>query len=211
MSRIPMCVLLAALLGLTTNAREADAGARRSRPLRTGQTGCWNAAGGTIACAGTGQDGELRRGEPRAYQDGGDGTIRDKRTALTWEKLCDDGSIHDKDNAYTWEQAFGKVEDLNTVPCLAGVCDWRLPNRFELETILDLEGSNPMVSSAFDTDCAPGCTILTCSCTYPNYHWTSSSQPGAPQFAWIVHFGGGGADLDQKTEPLRVRAVRGGS
>jgi len=54
-----------------------------------------------IDCAGKGQDGELRRGEPRAYQDNGDGTIRDKRTALTWEKLSDDDSIHDQDNQYT--------------------------------------------------------------------------------------------------------------
>ncbi len=210
MWRIPIAIL-AALLALIVHAPEADAGARRSRPLRTGQAGCWNVAGATIACAGTGQDGELRRGEPRAYQDDGDGTIRDKRTALTWEKLSDDGSIHDKDNTYTWEQAFEKIEDLNTVPCLAGFCDWRLPNRFELETLLDLQNINPMVSSPFHTGCSPGCTILTCSCTHPNYHWTSSSQPGSPQGAWIVHFGGGAADTDLKTEPLRVRAVRGGS
>ena len=142
MWRIPIAIV-AALLALIVHARDADAGARRSRPLRTGQAGCWNVAGATIACAGTGQDGDLRRGEPRAYQDDGDGTIRDKRTALTWEKLSDDGSIHDKDNTYTWEQAFEKIEDLNTVPCLAGFCDWRLPNRFELETLLCLLYTSP--------------------------------------------------------------------
>ena len=164
-----------------------------------------------MPCAGTAQDGGLRRGVPRAYQDQGDGTVRDKRTALTWEKLSDDGSVHDKDTTYTWASAFAKIDDLNTVPCFAGFCDWRLPNRFELESLLLLEDVNPMVSGEFDNGCMPGCTVLNCSCTFPNYHWTSSSQPGAPRFAWMVHFGGGGVDLDQKTEPLRVRAVRGGS
>jgi len=89
------------LLLLSGIARDADAGGRRSRPLRTGQTTCWNTAGNVIACAGTGHDGELRRGEPRAYEDSGFGTIRDKRTALTWKKLSDDGTIHDKDTEYT--------------------------------------------------------------------------------------------------------------
>ena len=70
--------------------------------------------GTVIACAGTGQDGDLQRGEPRNQMDLGDGTIRDKRTALTWEKLSDDGTIHDKDNLYTWDEAFQKIDDLNT-------------------------------------------------------------------------------------------------
>ena len=96
MTRLPMITSLVAALALSTLAQEADAGARRSRPLKTAQTTCWTEDAAVIDCAGTGQDGELRRGEPRSYQDNGDGTIRDKRTALTWEKLSDDGSIHDQ-------------------------------------------------------------------------------------------------------------------
>lgn len=211
MSRIPMCVLLAALLGLTTGAREADAGARRSRPVRSGQTTCWNATGQVISCTGTGQDGELRRGEPRAYQDGGDGTIRDKRTALTWEKLCDDGSIHDMQTTYTLPNAFAKIAALNTVPCFAGFCDWRMPNRFELETLLDLASFDPSVPALFDTGCTPGCTVLTCSCTTASDYWTSSTVAEFPELAWVVSFGESAATGGAKSSFFYLRAVRGGS
>lgn len=52
--------LTAALL--LTLAGVADAGSAHARPLRSGQSKCWNAAGTVIACAGSGQDGELRGG-----------------------------------------------------------------------------------------------------------------------------------------------------
>jgi hypothetical protein len=100
-SRLHRTTIALAILSTLVLARDAAAGARRSRPVKTGQTTCWDADGKVIACAGTGEDGELRRGEPRSYQDDGNGTIRDKRTALTWEKLANDGSIHDKDNLYS--------------------------------------------------------------------------------------------------------------
>ena len=160
-------VLLALVLVLTT-VRAAEAGARRSRPTKTGQTLCWDAAGAAATCAGTGQDGDLRRGESRAFQDNGNGTIRDKRTALTWEKLSDDGSIHDKDNVYSWVQAFAKIDDLNTA-AFAGATDWRLPNLFELQTLVDVGTAYPAIVAACNTGCSPGCTVLTCSCSSLNY------------------------------------------
>ena len=83
MIRLSILGPLVTVLTLTAFVQEADAGARRSRPVRTGQTTCWDTAGTVIDCAGTGVDGDLRRGEPRAYQDNGDGTTRDKRTART--------------------------------------------------------------------------------------------------------------------------------
>ena len=58
---LPTLVPALALVVLAS-AHDAQAGARRSRPLKTGQTTCWNASGTVIACAGTDQDGDLRRG-----------------------------------------------------------------------------------------------------------------------------------------------------
>lgn len=190
----------------------ADAGARRSRPVRTGQTTCWDSGGNEMPCAGTGQDGELRRGEPRGYLNPGDGTLRDKRTALMWEKLSNDGTIHDKDNTYTWAEAFAKIDDLN-VAAFAGFTDWRLPNESELETILNRGTYFPAVSAEFNTACPSGCTVLTCSCTVSadEITWSSTTYLKSPSSAWLVNFYDGTAYVDPKSTPHHVRAVRGGS
>jgi len=202
--------LAAAAVPLLT-ALDVEAGPR-SRPIRTGQTTCYDATGAVVACAGTGQDGDLKRGEKRSYADLGSGTIRDKRAGLTWEKLSDDGSIHDKDTLYTWAEAFEKIDTLNT-SSFAGFDDWRLPNAAELATLPDLsKASPPAISAAFTAGCTASCTVLTCSCT-PNevfQFWSSTTDPRAPDFAWGVNFHVGSISTRAKTLTGYVRAVRGG-
>jgi hypothetical protein len=212
-NRLPALFIVLTLACVLAPDRSASAGARRSRPVKTGQTTCWNASGTAIACAGTGEDGDLQRGEPRAYQDDGDGTIRDKRSALTWEKLSNDGSIHDKDNTYDWADAFGKIDDLNTA-AFAGFTDWRLPNESELETIVNRGTLFPSVSPDFNTACPSGCTVLTCSCTLSpidEIAWSSTTYVKTPSSAWLVNFYDGTAYTDAKSVLHHVRAVRGGS
>ena len=210
MTRCPMIAPLVVGLTLSALVHDAEAGARRSRPLRTGQTTCSSTAGDTIPCAGTGQDGDLRQGEPRTYQDNGDGTIRDQRTALTWEKLSDDGSIQDVNNRYTWRQALKRIDDLNAAE-FAGFRDWRLPNVNELETLRDLGNVNPAISAPFNTGCQLGCSVLACSCTAASYYWSSSTYAIDPTQALAVFFGGGFVFPAAKTSKYHVRAVRGGS
>ncbi len=181
----------------------------------TGQTTCWNSSGNVISCAGTGQDGELRRGAPLAYADNGNGTVTDLNTGLVWEKLSDDGTVHDKDNTYTWANAFtGHVAALNAAR-FAGYTDWRLPNVRELQSIVNYQSSNPMVSSAFKTNCAPGCPATGCSCTASGNYWSSTSSVSSPSRAWFVSFRYGNVDAfnssGSKSVAAFVRAVRGGS
>ena len=212
MTRLPMIVLLGCVLVLGAMAHDAEAGARRSRPLRSGQTTCWDSTGMVIACTGTDQDGDLQRGEPRSYLDNGDGTIRDKRTALTWEKQSNDGSVHDKDTLLSWAGAFAKIDALNTTPCFAGFCDWRLPSALELVTLVDFGTSNPSIAAPFNTACPNGCTVLTCSCTFSNSYWTSTTEDFDPTSAFVVSFFTGAMGFADKTLVLfRARAVRGGS
>ena len=86
-----------------------------------------------------------------------------------WKKLSDDGSIHDKDTTYTWTNAFAtKVAALNGGGGFAGYTDWRVPNRNELESLVNVGAVNPAVFPAFNTSCAPACTVLICSCTASN-------------------------------------------
>jgi hypothetical protein len=177
----------------------------------SGQTTCWDGTGAVVPCAGTGQDGEIQAGATLAYQDNGDGTITDLNTRLQWEKLASDGSVHDKGQPYSWADAFAvKIAALNTVPCFAGHCDWRLPNVRELQTIADYERMNPAVSAAFNTGCIPGCTVTTCSCTASSNYWSSSTYVVTPSSAWYVFFLDGNAFAFSKTFLALVRAVRGG-
>ena len=199
----------------------------------TGQTTCWNSAGTGIACAGTGQDGDIQAGATLRYRDNGNGTITDLNTLLTWEKKSDDGSIHDKDTLYTWVNALGTfIPMLNnrcadeTTDCTAGgdaACtgigngrcgfagrrDWRLANGRELPSIINYENVNPAVSSAFNTGCVPTCTVLTCSCT-ASFYWSSSTFANGPSNAWSVDFFAGSVSGGGKSSLFLVRAVRGG-
>ncbi len=179
------------------------------RPLKTGQTTCSDAAGTGIACTGSGQDGELQKGVAYAYSDNEDGTITDTATGLMWEKLSDDGSIHDKDTVYTWANAFNKVTNLNTL-VFASHDDWRLPNHNELQSLVNRANTDPAVASAFNTDCAPNCSVTTCSCTLSLSYWSSTSLAAGQNFAWLVEFFFGVGNLEAKSSNGYVRAVRGG-
>lgn len=179
--------------------------------LRTGQATAF----------GPGTDGDLRRGAAPSYRDDGDGTITDLRTGLVWEKKSNDGSVHDLDNVYTWGQSVvpyamdGTIRTeflaaLNTKPCFAGHCDWRIPNLRELETLANYERVNPATWDEFHRDCKDGCTVLGCSCTAGVPTWTSTTHRLSPRDAWAVHFTNGQPAGTVKTRRTGVRAVRGG-
>ena len=111
---------------------------------QTGQTMCWNTAGGSIPCANTGQDGDIQAGVPLPsprFTDNLDGTIKDNLTGLIWLKLADCFGTS------KWAQALTDANTLNSGEC--GLSDgsvegdWHLPNRNELTSLLDLENFNP--------------------------------------------------------------------
>lgn len=198
----------------------------------TGQTSCWDSAGDLVGspadcvAGSTAHDGDVRAGAELSYTDNGDGTATDNNTGLMWTKQDDNdgdcgslpGSL-DIDCTFTWAEAFAFVTDLNTEPCLAGRCDWRLPNVKELQSIVNYEVPNnimvlvPAVSAEFNNNCAAGCTVLDCSCTAASFYWTSTSFANDRDSAWSIDFREGfvdGRDKDYFTHVSGVRAVRGG-
>ncbi len=144
------------------------------------------------------------------------GTVTDNLTGLEWERKTDDGTIHDKDNTYTWSaspsafiDANGTayttfLESLNTVPCLVGGCDWRLPTRAELQTILLPEAhpctTNPCMDTAVFGPVGP----------FALGFWTSTTYATDPGVAFGVDMAGGGVYTNTKDAAYPVRAVRGG-
>jgi hypothetical protein len=150
-----------------------------------------------------------------------------------WEKKGSSVGIHNKDTTYTWSTT-GTAADgtaftvflatLNTAPCFAGHCDWRLPTTAgvapdltgqaaELESILAAPYPctvHPCVPPEFRTACTPGCTALDCSCTQSSGYWSASTSAGGPGSAWLVGLGDGGVGSANKPLAYYVRAVRGG-
>ncbi len=192
-------------------ATTACTGGPLAEPLQTGQTTAY----------GTGSDGDLQNGVARSYTDNGDGTITDNTTGLMWEKKDQSGGIHDWGNTYTWGMTSSPytmngtmvttfLATLNAGAGFAGHTDWRIPNRFELESLVNLQNVNPAVDAAFDASCASNCTVLTCSCTDRFYYWSSTTYQGFPSYAWGVDFNVGDVDGLSKSTGYYVRAVRGG-
>lgn len=105
---------------------------------QTGQTACYSASGALIPCAGTGQDGELRKGVPwpdPRFTVSGD-CVMDNLTGLMWTK---NGNL--PNGTRTWQQALDYANSLS----LCGYSDWRLPNINELESLVNADAANPSV------------------------------------------------------------------
>jgi hypothetical protein len=202
----------------------------------TGQKTCFDSFGAQIPCAGTGQDGATLAGATLSYTDNGDGTISDNNTGLMWEKKSDDGSIHDKDALLWWSEALvlftvelndfcqndsnlfcGNNGDADCGAVgghcgFAGYRDWRIPNAKELFGIVDHGGNFPTIDPIFHSNCVPGCTVTTCSCTLADpATWTSTTYRPDPSLALhVAFFGGFMYDPADKGIRLAARAVRGG-
>jgi hypothetical protein len=183
-------------------------------------------ASGQMTSYGPGSDGDVQAGATLSYTDNGDGTITDNNTGLMWEKKDDSRRIHDQDNTYTWWDGVTPgspmngtmvtvfLATLNTPPCFAGHCDWRIPNVKELQSIVDYENFGPAVNAAFhDAQGCPRCTNVTlasCSCTNLGGYWSATTYFGKSGSAWGVSFVSGGLFEAVESAGSLVRAVRGG-
>lgn len=165
----------------------------------TGQTSCWD-----IPCDGTGYDGDIRAGAVLLYSDTGL-TIIDNNTGLEWMKQDNNNGdcasfpgYLDMACRFTWEEAFALVATLNTEPCFAEYCDWRVPNIKELQSIVNYENYFPAVSDEFNTGGVAGCTVDTCSLTDSVFYWSSTSDASTPPLAWGVIFNFGDVGVYDK-------------
>ena len=125
-----------------------------------------------------------------------------------WEVKDTSDGIRGVNTVYTWTSGAGAADGtlftvflamLNTTPCFANHCDWRIPNVKELQSIVNYGGASPASS-------VPGPTAV-------GFYWSSTAFTN-PSDAWFVSFyvglNEGLVSLDAKGDALHVRAVRGG-
>ncbi len=146
------------------------------------------------AVRGGESDGQIR------FIDSRNGTITDTATGLMWQK-CSMGQQWDAEtegcdgsaDRYTWESALEECETLN----FAGYDDWRLPDRSELQAIVDYSIYGPSIIETY----------------FPNtesyYYWSSTTDANRNYDAWRVSFNSGLVFNYNKSDSWYVRAVRG--
>ena len=106
------------------------------------------------------------------FSDHNDGTVSDSATGLMWDK-CTSGQSGNTDctgtgsapgygaGTYTWQQALALAASANTAN-YKGHNDWRLPNRLELESLVDINSTSaPTIATAFPN-------------TQSFYYWSST-------------------------------------
>ena len=134
-----------------------------------------------------------------AFTDNGDGTVTDPATGLMWDRCswgqtgndCSGGSASFRN----WQAALGIAVEANTANH-RGYSDWRLPNRTELESLVDITTFNP----AIDTVAFP--------ITPSGFFWSSTVYTPNPAYAWNVNFNFGNTFANFQTLDYHVRLVR---
>jgi hypothetical protein len=203
-SLLPAVVLTIAFLVLSP----ASASAAEWNPLPdTGQEKCYDNSG-EIPCPQPGepfygQDAQYNGPEP-TYQDNGDGTVTDLNTGFMWQQATadtnNDGTITYNDgtipyeDVLTWQEAMDYCDTLT----FADHSDWRLPAKFELQSIVDYGRFSPAINPVF-------------SCPWSGHYWSATPYVVVHDSAWSVIFSSGKENFHSNIfAHLYVRCVRGG-
>ena len=147
-----------------------------------------------------GDDGAHEKGtawpNPR-FTDNANGTVTDNLTGLIWLKNANCFGTQ------TWAAALTSANGLASLACGltdgSSAGDWRLPNRKELQSLVDRSTVNPALPSGHPF-----------TAVQANVYWSSSTYAGDATVAWFVSMNGGGVYNGHKGLYYYVWPVRGG-
>jgi hypothetical protein len=174
---------------------------------KTGQAASW----------GSGDNGALKTGvawpNPR-FADNLNGTITDNLTGLIWLKNANcAGEV-------TWADALHDSNVLGQGSCGltdgSSPGDWRLPTRFELESLLTMAHYDPAIPNTAGTGkWTAGDPFVNVPIEYSwfssiGYYWSSTTDAFNSENAWLVYMKNGRTYYTSKQYGLSVWPVRGG-
>lgn len=132
------------------------------------------------------------------FTDNGNGTVSDSATGLIWKQCAEGlsglGCVTGGASTFTWQQALQQATDAT----FAGHTDWHLPNKNELESLVERRCYEPAINASFFPN------------TPSNRFWSSSPGAYGPNGVWLVNFDDGGVDDSNEYSDFHVRLVRGG-
>jgi len=165
---------------------------------------CTIAAVLLLSAAGVAGAAQICRNDIRAtapdsrFTGNGNGTVSDSATGLVWkqcaEGLSGAGCASGAASTFTWQHALQRAADAS----FAGQTDWRLPNKNELESLVERRCSYPVINARFFPN------------TPSNWFWSSSPDAYSSCYAWIVDFDYGYVGSYYEHYGNHVRLVRGG-
>lgn len=128
-------------------------------------------------------------------------TVTHNLTGLMW-KQCPEGRsgadcLTGGSNTMNWANALAAANTANAAQ-FAGYNDWRLPNKKELDSIVEFCGYSPAINR----------TVFPNTPALP--FWSASSYFSDFNRAWFVIFVNGADGANNKGDPFAVRLVRGG-
>ena len=194
------------MTGVDVNQQESS-----KKFMDTGQSLCYDSAGGTVSCSSAdypGQDGAYTI-NALSYT-AGTYTVTDNNTGLVWQRYghgssdgytvptvvgdCASGGTYSASYCtYGWQDALKYCDGLT----LNSLSDWRLPSDSELLSIVKLDVSNPSINTT---------SFLN---TESDYYWSSTTYASSPSYAQSATFNTGGVIQKDKSTSYYVRCVRG--
>ena len=168
----------------------------------------------------THDDGDLKKGvawpTPR-FTDNNNGTVTDNLTGLIWLKNANcAGAMENWNTAIDYAAAlydggtscFGTGGDCGLSDG-SSAGDWRLPNRNEVLSLINIRFINPALSDAAGT--RPWLEGNAFTGVQSFTYWSSSTNVGRTGFAWGVDFRNGNVVRHDKSSEMYVWCVRDGN